>query len=96
MSKRDKVKKRRLKFIQVFDRLFKNKYCWADCVSWAFNGSLFSNSIRPISPFKIDSSESCRKESEGWNTCYCGRFCNGFAFDELSKEEQQKNISNRE
>ena len=96
MNKKDKIKNRRLKFIQLFDRIFKNKYCWADCVSWAFNGSLFSNEIKPVNPFKIDSSKNCRKESEGGNTCYCGRFWDGFAFDELSKEEQQKIISNRE
>ncbi len=64
----------KLKFIQHFDSLFKNRYCWADCVSWAFSNKW--------NPFKIE--KGCRSDKE---LCYCGRFYNGRATDEMTEEE---------
>lgn len=71
----NKTERLKLKFITWFDGVFKNKYCWADCVAWSFG--------KRWNPFKIE--KGCRHESEA--PCYCGRFYKGKAIDEMTVEE---------
>lgn len=77
------TQKYKLKFIRFIDRIFNNKLCWADCVSWAFSNDRWN-------PLKIQ--RGCRFEK---GICYCGRFCDGKAYDELT-EEEIKNLNNGE
>lgn len=86
----NKVEKMRFNLIQYFDRVFKNQFCWADCLSWAFNFR-----VKDYNPFNIELAKTCREESEesGGNTCYCGRFYRGLAISELT-EAQLKAVRN--
>lgn len=77
-----KNQKLRLRFIYFFDSVFKNKFCWADCVSWAFNFK-----VKKFNPFNIDLAKTCREESEEYGTCYCGRFYQGLAVSDLNASE---------
>lgn len=74
--------KRKLHFVAWFDKKFPGKYCWADCVSWAFDWRCFN-------PFKIGRAEGCKIESEQYpHCCYCGKWSNGKLWQGLSKEER--------
>jgi len=79
-----KLEKFRFSFIQRFDRIFKNQYCWADCVSWAYNFR-----VKDYNPFNIELAKTCRQESEESSngTCYCGRFYKGLAISELTEQQ---------
>jgi len=79
------IQSKKLKFIVWFDAKNPGKYCWADCVSWAFSPTQWN-------PFDIGSSEGCEIESKehSHKTCYCGGWMNGVCFAKLSKAEQQK------
>jgi hypothetical protein len=83
--KKRKIEKHKLKFVSWFDNLFKGKYCWTDCVSFAFSPERFN-------PFRIESSKGCEIESikHQHKLCYCGGWQNGKCFAKLSKEEQNK------
>lgn len=74
---------RKLTFVRWFHSKHPGKYCWADCVSYAFSSS-------SINPFKIQSAIGCKKESleHSCKACYCGAWSQGKCFDLLSKEEQ--------
>lgn len=65
-------------------KLYPGKYCWADCVSWAFSPTRFN-------PFEIQTSGGCEVESKEHEheACYCGSWYKGVCFDTLSKKEQQ-------
>jgi len=77
--------KRKLSFAGWLHHKFKGKYCWADCVGWAYNPAR-------LNPFKIENSNACCEESKthSTNMCYCGGWNNGVCYDLLSKEEKQK------
>lgn len=77
-----KTKKLRFDFIRHFDRFFRNEFCWADCVSWAYNFR-----VKNWNPFNIEEAKSCREESEEskCGTCYCGRFYKGLAISDLTE-----------
>jgi len=81
MDRKTKVK---LKFINWFFNLFPDKYCWADCVSWAYSNR--------INPFKISSSLPCKIESKEHehNLCYCGGWTNGKCYHTLPKIEKDR------
>lgn len=83
--------KSKLKFIGWFHDRFKGKYCWADCVAWAYNPSQFN-------PFKAGTSKGCKIESKQHDTkmCYCGGWNNGVCWDTLPKQEQERQIKERE
>lgn len=75
-----------------FDR-DRSKYCWADCVMWAFSQYRFN-------PWKIDTSKGCELESKDHQckACYCGIWQDGIcdpeppiAF-EVTKEELQQAV----
>jgi len=74
-----------MKFINWFYKKFPGKYCWTDCVSWAYASERWN-------PFKIDRPTGCATESKEHPTkaCYCGCWMNGKCWDLLSKEEQEK------
>lgn len=74
----------KLKFVRWFHSKFPAKYCWADCVAWAYSRNRFN-------PFRIDKATACDLESrEGDNgMCYCGGWNKGQCFDKLSKEERE-------
>ncbi len=76
----------KLTFVQWFhSKLYPGKYCWADCVGWAFSPTRFN-------PYDIESSKGCEAESKEHEceTCYCGSWHKGVCFDTLTKKEQQK------
>lgn len=73
----------KIKFVTWFSRLFPGKYCWTECVSWAYSSSAFN-------PFKIEKSNGCRTESLDKESCYCGQWYKGKCFSLLSDEEQKK------
>lgn len=79
----------KLKFIKWFHSKFPGKYCWADCVAWAYSKSW--------NPFTVDRSEGCKKESTEHSTksCYCGGWQKGKCFDLLSKEDQEKIVAGK-
>lgn len=76
--------KYKMKFVTWWDKKFPGKYCWADCVSWAFAYDRWN-------PFKIESSRGCEIESKTdglYKMCYCGGWKDGICFAKLPKEEQ--------
>ena len=73
----------KLSFVRWFDNFFKGKYCWTDCVGWAFDSERFN-------PFKIDTSKGCEADSRENELCYCGGWKKGVCFAKLSKKEQGK------
>lgn len=77
-------------FVQIWHDLVPGKYCWADCVSWAY-GSRWN-------PFKIESSSGCITESKEHKDgcCYCGMCHKGVHWDTLSKEAQAKILKQRD
>ncbi len=79
-----RLERKKLKFIVWFHSKFPNKYCWADCVVWAF-------SPKKLNPFSIDSANACEAESKTHSTsmCYCGNWREGKCYDKLSKEEKE-------
>lgn len=85
------LSKRKLRFVQWWDDKYPGKYCWADCVSWAFNPYSFN-------PFKIADSGACEIESKEHQhkMCYCGGWDNGVCFAKLPTEEQKKITDERE
>jgi hypothetical protein len=70
----------KLKFITWFFNKHPDKYCWADCVSWAYSPKL--------NPFKVDSASACEKESSDTGSCYCGCWYKGKCYLTLSSEEK--------
>jgi len=74
----------KIKFVSWFNDRYRGKYCWADCVAWAYS--------KRLNPFKIDSSKGCEIESKehSTNLCYCGGWKDGKCFALLPKEEQEK------
>ncbi len=76
--------KLKLKFIIWFHSFFAGKYCWAECVAWAYSPTR-------INPFLIQKSFPCAQESEDdqIQACYCGSWQNGVCFDTLSKKQQE-------
>lgn len=75
-----KLENGKLKFIRRFASLFVGKYCWADCVAWAFSATRFN-------PFKIEPSKGCEIESADKKTCYCGGWADGKCVEKLSETE---------
>lgn len=75
----------KLRFISWFHKLFPAKYCWGDCVAWAYDHKRFN-------PFKIESAEGCKEESKthSTNMCYCCGWENGKCWEKLPKEEKEK------
>ena len=82
---RDYLAHRKLKFATWWDNINSGKYCWADCVSWAFSPEEWN-------PFKISSSKGCEIESieHEHESCYCGGWNKGVCFSLLSTDEQKK------
>lgn len=64
--------RRKLRFISWWYNRNRRKYCWPDCVSWAYNPYR-------INPFIIDSCRGCQIESEFSQSasCWCGAWNNG-------------------
>lgn len=86
------LKKRKLRFVYWFDKKFPGKYCWADCVSWAFNSGAFN-------PFKIGNAQACKTESEidaYYHQCYCGGWSKGKCWALLTDEERNAIIAQEE
>lgn len=79
----------KLKFIDWFYDKFSGKYCWADCVAWAYNSGRFN-------PFNIDKSLGCEEESKTHpcESCYCGIWNNGRCYSSLSEEEKEEMFKN--
>lgn len=77
---------RRMRFVSWFHSLFPGKYCWADCVSWAYSKSW--------NPFIIDNAKGCEQESldHPHRLCYCGGWKDGKCYDKLTKEEKDSEI----
>lgn len=78
----------KLRFIGFFhSKLFPGKYCWADCVSWAYGRKRWN-------PFRIDSSRGCKTESKEreHHACYCGGWKDGQCYDLMTKEQRQEYI----
>lgn len=73
----------KLKFVKWFSDQYSGKYCWADCVMWAYNATRFN-------PYKIDKATGCAQESIDHDTqsCYCGGWNSGQCWDLLSKKDQ--------
>lgn len=83
---KDKVHKIRFALVSLIDEVFRNRFCWADCVSWAFNYR-----VKKWNPFNIELAKTCREESEeSESACYCGRFYKGIPVDEFTREELEK------
>lgn len=82
MNMREKFK---LKVASLLHSMFPGKYCWADCVVFAFSNTRWN-------PFKIDSAKGCEIESKEHSTkmCYCGGWNNGQCWDKLPKKEQER------
>jgi hypothetical protein len=76
------MQKLKLKFVYWLNKKFPGRYCWADCVAWAFS--------KRRNPFKISDSSGCKRESEthSSDSCYCGGWVKGKCFDLLSEKEQ--------
>lgn len=75
----------KMKFISWFHNLYPDKYCWTDCVGWAFRSDSFN-------PFRIENARGCEIESiqHEHQCCYCGGWQSGKCFSKLSDEEQEK------
>ncbi len=82
---RDYIADKKLKFVQWWDRINPGKYCWADCVSWAFDPEQWN-------PFKIGGSEGCEIESieHEHEICYCGGWNKGVCFATLPQSERDR------
>lgn len=81
----DHLRERKLKIAAWVDKKYPGKYCWADCVIWAYSPYKFN-------PFKIDKSDACKKESieHSCKLCYCGGWNNGVCFALLPQEERDR------
>lgn len=79
---------KKIRFISLFHAKRPGKYCWADCVAWAYNSGRFN-------PYRIDKSVGCEFESLTHDSkmCYCGGWNNGKCWDSLSTEEKDKVIA---
>lgn len=73
----------KLRFIGWFHSKFPAKYCWADCVSWAYS--------KRWNPFKIDKAKACEIESvtHSCEQCYCGAWNRGKCWDLISEKERE-------
>ena len=60
---------------------YPTRFCWADCVAYAY-------SCESLNPLKIDGCGGCKKESIETGNCYCGQWCNGRSWSELSEVEK--------
>lgn len=79
-----RIEKKKLKFVKWFHSLQPHKYCWTDCVAFAYSPTR-------LNPFKIDNSIGCKIESESnCENCYCGSWYKGECWDKMSKEKQNK------
>lgn len=59
----------RLNVALKLNRLFSNKFCWADLVSWAYSSDSF------WSVFKLwNHARGCQIDGEEGKACYCGKF----------------------
>lgn len=73
----------KLKFMFWFYDQIPKKYCWADCVSWAFDTESFN-------PFKIGRSGGCCTESKERIACYCGCWVEGKHTTEITDKEMEE------
>lgn len=78
------IEKKKMRFVTWWFGLFPGKYCWADCVTWAFSPKRYN-------PFNIDTSKGCEEESKTHEheSCYCGNWNAGKCWDKYSKAEQK-------
>lgn len=76
-----RIEKKKLKFVKWFHSFQPHKYCWTDCVAFAY-------SPFRINPFKIDAPIGCKIDSETSNHCYCGSWYKGECWDKMTKEKQ--------
>lgn len=75
------ILKLKIRFITWFHSLFPGRYCWADCVAWAYSNKW--------NPFKIMRSRPCEIDSLDNKSCYCGSWQDGKCWNNLSKEEKE-------
>ena len=87
----DRLVKLKLKFVSWFDAKYPGKYCWDDCVAWAY-------SPRRFNPYKIENSKGCETESKTHDTesCYCGGWVNGKCYALLTEQEKSIMLAERE
>lgn len=87
----NKMLTKKLKFIRWFHSLFPGKYCWTDCVAWAYSKTRWN-------PFKIDGSKGCEVESieHQVKACYCGSWKDGKCWEKLPQIERDVIITERE
>lgn len=69
----------KLKFILWFTKRFPGKYCWAECVSFAYGSGQWN-------PFKVMDSKGCEAASKKEMACYCGQWCEGKCDDKENKK----------
>lgn len=79
------LERKKIRFVSWFDSVFPGKYCWAECVSWAFN-------CYNLNPFTIERSKGCKQESidHEHKMCYCGGWQGGKCWALLTDEQQNK------
>jgi hypothetical protein len=73
----------KLWFVAILNDRWPERYCWADCVAFAFSPERYN-------PFKIECSTGCIIESKDMKACYCGQFADGKCFGRLSEAEQEQ------
>ncbi len=78
----------KLKFVSWFHMKHPGKYCWADCVSWAFS--------KRWNPYKIKKTESCAILSKGIYQCDCGCYVNGVCWDKMSQAQRDRILVERQ
>jgi hypothetical protein len=78
---------RRLKLVQLINKLFPKYTCWGACVGWAYGTSW--------NIFKIVDISGCKRESKTsyCKMCYCGYWQNGKPHDP-SKIDPIPDVSN--
>lgn len=67
--KKRELHKTKLCFITWLDSRLPNRFCWTDCVGWAFDPMAFN-------PFKLRRPVGCKLDDH----CYCGRYVFGEKF----------------
>jgi len=81
----DSIYRFKLKVAKLLHSSFPGKYCWADCVTWAYARKRWN-------PFKIDNARGCEQESKDHphKLCYCGGWQDGQCWDKLPKKERDR------
>jgi len=77
------LRAQKLRLAQFLHDKFPARFCWADCVSYAYGVFYFN-------PLKIQGCKGCKIESEQNTACYCGQWCNGRLWRDLTPTEQSE------